>query len=183
MTLEVHASMKNAPTRSGLRFFTELEISRVPAATYAPAWPAPWATYAPAWPAPWATYAPASPASRESSLPKLMISAPVEAAMELREECMPCRSMSLVAAVKPLEMELDTDLPKLARSSIGRSCVAFCEKFFQSANGAAAGGEVRRAFRGRRGPRGGAAAFEESTTIREQDEGHAGVGRAPTHQI
>ena len=52
---------------------------------------------------------------------------------------MPCRSMSLVAAVKPLEMELDTDLPKLARSSIGRSCVAFCEKFFQSANGAAAG--------------------------------------------
>ena len=77
-----------------------------------------------------------------------MISAPVEAAMELREECMPCRSMSLVAAVKPLEMELDTDLPKLARSSIGRSFVAFCEKFFQSANGAAAGGEVRRAFRG-----------------------------------
>ena len=68
--------------------------------------------------------------------------------MELREECMPCRSMSLVAAVKPLEMELDTDLPKLARSSIGRSFVAFCEKFFQSANGAAAGGEVRRAFRG-----------------------------------
>ena len=61
---------------------------------------------------------------------------------------MPCRSMSLVAAVKPLEMELDTDLPKLARSSIGRSFVAFCEKFFQSANGAAAGGEVRRAFRG-----------------------------------
>ena len=59
--------------------------------------------------------------------------------MELREECMPCRSMSLVAAVKPLEMELDTDLPKLARSSIGRSFVAFCEKFFQSANGAAAG--------------------------------------------
>ena len=66
--------------------------------------------------------------------------------MELRRSDALQIEWPVVAAVKPLEMELDTDLPKLARSSIGRSFVAFCEKFFQSANGAAAGGEVRRAF-------------------------------------
>ena len=63
----------------------------------------------------------------------MMSSLDVLDAMELRLACMPCTSMSLVACLKESLRDVPADFAKLARPSMsGRSCVAFCEKFFQS---------------------------------------------------